>query len=69
MFTTATCPACRSAKEYFARKGVPYEERDVNGSPATMQEFQRLGGRGVPLILVGDEKMEGFSAQRLDQLL
>ena len=34
MFTTATCPACRSAKEYFARKGVPYEERDVNGSPA-----------------------------------
>ena len=26
-------------------------------------------GRGVPLILVGDEKMEGFDPRRLDRLL
>jgi glutaredoxin 3 len=69
MYTTSTCPACRAAKEYFARKGVHYEERDVNNSSSAREEFQRLGGTGVPLILVGNEKMEGFSAKRLDQLL
>lgn len=69
MYTTATCPACVSAKSYLTKKGVPYEERDVNRSPDARAEFQRLGGRGVPLILVGNEKMEGFSPQRLEQLL
>jgi len=69
MYTTSSCPACKSAKQYFARKGVHYEEYDVNASPAARQEFQRLGGTGVPLILVGDEKISGFSEQRLNQLL
>jgi glutaredoxin len=69
MYTTSSCPACKSAKQYFARKGVHYEEYDVNASPAARQEFQRLGGTGVPLILVGDEKVLGFSEQRLNQLL
>ena len=68
MYSTASCPACKLAKSYFARKGVPYEEHDVNGSPEARAEFQKLGGRGVPLILVGTERMEGFSSQRLDQL-
>jgi glutaredoxin len=69
MYTTATCPACVAAKSYMARKGIPFEEHDVNRSPEARAEFQRLGGRGVPLILVGSEKMEGFSPQRLEQLL
>jgi glutaredoxin len=69
MYSTATCPACTMAKQYFARKGVPFREIDVSASPDGAQEFQRLGGRGVPLILVGDQRMEGFSAQRLDELL
>jgi glutaredoxin len=69
MYTTATCPACVAAKTYMAKKGIPFEEHDVNRSPEARAEFQRLGGRGVPLILVGKEKMEGFSAQRLEQLL
>ena len=69
MYTTSSCPACVAAKSYFARKGISYDERDVNASPAAMQEFRQLGGRGVPLILVGSERMEGFNAQRLDQLL
>jgi glutaredoxin-like YruB-family protein len=69
MYTTSSCPACRAAKQYFARKGVSYEERDVNNNSSAREEFQRLGGSGVPLILVGDEKIRGFSEQRLNQLL
>src|SRR5207249_2913561 len=32
MFTTSHCPACKAAKAYFARKGVSYEEHDVETS-------------------------------------
>jgi glutaredoxin-like YruB-family protein len=69
MYTTNHCPACRAAKDYFAKKGVHYEEIDVEASQTSFQEFKKLGGNGVPLILVGDKKMEGFSPQALDALL
>jgi glutaredoxin len=69
MYTTARCGACIHAKEYFARKGVRYEERDVEKSDAARAEFGKLGGRGVPLILIGNERMEGFDERRLNELL
>ncbi|MGB8169204.1 MAG: glutaredoxin domain-containing protein [Chthoniobacteraceae bacterium] len=69
MYSTSHCPACKMAKTYFTQKGVPYEEHDIEKSPEDRAAFQKLGGHGVPLIMVGTERMEGFSAQRLDQLL
>lgn len=69
IFSTSHCPWCSKAKEYFARKGVQYEERDIERSSAASDEFHKLGGRGVPLIMVGSEKIDGFDQKRLDQLL
>jgi glutaredoxin 3 len=69
MYTTATCPACVAAKQYLSRKGIPYEERDVERSPSAAAEFERLGGRAVPLIVVGNETMVGLDPRRLDEML
>jgi len=69
IYTTSRCGWCDRAKEYFAKKGVRYEERDVEKSDSARQEFKRLGGKGVPLITVGTETIKGFNQQRLDQLL
>ena len=69
IYTTAVCPACIKAKQYFAQKGVSYQEIDVNKDTAGREAFQKLGGRGVPLILIGDKRLEGFSAQALDAAL
>ncbi len=69
MYTTSSCGACKVAKLYFAQKGVPFEEIDVQRSPAGAEEFKRLGGRGVPLIVVGDKRVEGFNAQAIDAML
>ncbi len=69
MYTTARCGACKVAKRYMGEKGIAYEERDVERSSSAMEEFTRLGGRGVPLILVGEKRLEGFSAQALEAML
>jgi glutaredoxin-like YruB-family protein len=69
MYTTAQCPACQQAKKYFAQRGVNYEERNVEQSRQAAEEFQKLGGHGVPLIMVGNNRMEGFSPQALDKML
>ncbi|MEX2199616.1 MAG: glutaredoxin domain-containing protein [Burkholderiales bacterium] len=69
MYATSWCPYCAKARAYFGRKGIAYTEYDVEKSPTANAEFKRLGGRGVPLILVGREKMSGFSEAGFDALL
>jgi glutaredoxin len=69
MYTTKTCPACTAAKAYFAKRHVQYREIDVQSDAKGMEEFRKLGGSGVPLIMVNGEKMEGFNEKRLEAAL
>jgi len=69
LYTTSWCPACRQAKEYLRSNAIPYEEKDVESSQTAAQEFQSLGGGGVPLVVVKGHRMTGFSAQWVQQML
>jgi glutaredoxin len=69
MYATSWCPYCAQAREYFGRSGIAYTEHDIERSASAKAEFKRLGGRGVPLILVGREKLSGFSELAFESLL
>ncbi len=69
LLTTASCGVCTLAKTYLAAKKIPFTELDVQTSSAGRAEYKRLKGNGVPIILVGGQRMNGFNAARLDQLL
>jgi len=61
MYSTSWCGYCKKARSYFAKQGVRYVEYDIEKSTRAREEFDSLGGKGVPLILVGGTKMRGFS--------
>ncbi len=61
MFSAEWCGYCRKARRYFQANRVAFRERDIDKDPAARREYERLGGRGLPLILVGDRRMSGFS--------
>jgi len=61
MYTTAWCNICKHAKQYMTQKKIPYVEKDIEKSLEARKEFRELGGDGVPLILLGDQVMAGFS--------
>jgi glutaredoxin len=69
MYATAWCPYCSKARAYFARRGIAYVEIDIEKSREGRAAYDRLGARGVPVILVGTQRMNGFSEARLSQLL
>ena len=69
MYSTDWCGYCRKAREFFARERIRYTELDVEKSAAARDEYQRMGARGVPVILVGTQRMNGYSEQRLAQML
>jgi glutaredoxin len=69
MFSAPGCGYCVKAKEYFNQKGVVFEELDVNASEDARRRFQSLGGRGVPLILIGERQISGFDPQAIQAAL
>ena len=69
MYSTQWCPYCRKARAYFERRKITYVEYDIEASAQNLAQFQALNGHGVPLILVGDKRLQGFSAQAFEALL
>jgi glutaredoxin len=69
IFTTDSCTYCRAAKKFLEQKRVAYTEFNLDRSDKARQVFGMLGGRGVPLIIVGEQRLVGFDQQSLTRLL
>ncbi len=63
------CPACRKAKSYLNRKGVPFEVRNVDNPAAKEELVRKTGRRSIPVIDVDGRILTGFSPQAIDALL
>ncbi len=69
IYTADWCGYCKMAKAYMLDRGITYVEHDIEKDSASYAEYKRRGGNGVPLILVGEKTMSGFSAEGLEQML
>lgn len=61
MYSTSWCGYCKKARRYFERNNIVFVEYDIERNRKAKVEYDRLGGRGVPVILVGTRRMNGFS--------
>jgi glutaredoxin len=68
IYTTDWCGICRQAKGYFKTNRIPYQEYNVETSAKGRRDYKRLNGSGVPIILVGNQRLNGFSPSRFEQL-
>ncbi|MEI8349572.1 MAG: Uxx-star family glutaredoxin-like (seleno)protein [Candidatus Omnitrophota bacterium] len=70
IYTTATCPYCRMAKQYISSQGFFYQEIDVSSNQAASEEMVKLSGQmGVPTIFINGQVVVGFDKNRIDSLL
>lgn len=67
IFITSWCPYCRKATSYLTEKGIPFVARDIEADGKAKQRYKELGGRGVPLIVIGAQKIYGFDPRAIDQ--
>lgn len=68
MYSTSWCGYCKKARRYFQKYNIAFEEYDIETSSSAHRRFKKLGGNGVPLIVIGDKTMSGFSADRFESL-
>lgn len=69
LYTTANCGHCRQLKAHLQRLKIPFLELDVGRNRRAQNDFARLGARGVPVLLVGERRLDGYDPKRLDNLL
>ena len=63
MYSTQRCGVCHRARDYFLRNGIAFIEKDIEDSASARAEFDALGGVGVPLLVLANRAMNGFSAE------
>ena len=68
MYSATWCGVCKTAKKYFKSQGIPFKEYDVEKSAKGRKDFNRLRGRGVPIILIGKQRMDGFDRSYFERL-
>jgi glutaredoxin len=67
LFGMKNCPHCQTAKQYLIQQNIQYRWCDVR-SPAGQKEFNKIGLRGVPVLKIGDQLLNGFSIKRFQQI-
>jgi glutaredoxin 3 len=60
IYTTPYCPYCHAAKALLKKKGVAFEEIDVQDASLRQQMMLRSSGRRtVPQIFIGEQHVGG----------
>jgi len=63
LYTSACGTACDQARQLLVERGVPFSSKDLQASEEARNEVQKLTGKlNVPVLLVGSDKLEGFTA-------
>jgi len=70
LFSAPWCGACKRAKRYLDRQGVPYLERDISADHSAKQEVRSIVGQvAVPLLEVNGRYISGFRRDVYDRAL
>lgn len=69
LYGTTWCGYCRKVRALLRRHDIPFNDLDIEKNQTAARAFQLLGGRGVPVVTVGDRIVHGFNYSRLRKLL
>ena len=68
MYSAAWCGICKKAKKYFNKNNIAYIEYDIDKDKAAKKRYKAMGATGVPVIFIGDRRMNGFSAASFERI-
>lgn len=69
VYGTSDCSFCKSTRAYLDGKGIRYVFADVQASKDAAAQHERLGGGGVPAIVIRDRRIQGFWPKEIDDAL
>ncbi|MCP4044143.1 MAG: DUF4124 domain-containing protein [Gammaproteobacteria bacterium] len=68
MYSTSWCAYCKKAKQYFKKNNIKFTEYDIEENARARKRYKKLGATGVPVIVVGQKRMNGFSIKGFERI-
>ena len=65
LYATDWCPYCEKTRALLAQKQVPYKEYNIETSEQGRSQYQRLAGKGVPVLLIDGEVVRGYNEKTI----
>ena len=62
LYAAKACSACDTARQWLRNRGIPFNEYSIDNNASVTQLQQRFGGTTVPVITIGSQTVNGFSA-------
>ncbi len=69
LYATTWCGYCQKTRELLGRNNVEYIEYDIEKSLKGKHDFDKLNGRGIPLLIVNGHIVRGYNPQKIIQLV
>ncbi|MHB8057881.1 MAG: glutaredoxin family protein [Desulfuromonadaceae bacterium] len=74
LYSVAWCTHCRKTKEYLAKNGIPFVNRDVEADAQALQDLNiKYSSNAVPVIVFGNGNdeivMKGFTPELFQKKL
>ena len=67
LYSTDKCPHCQTAKRYLEQQGIAFRLCNIKTAKG-QKEFAATRLRGVPVLKIGDQLLNGFSVQAFTEL-
>lgn len=68
LYSATWCGYCKQAKAYLAKKGIRYQEFDIDTRVGMAAYAQAGGEKGIPLLYADGQRVQGFSDAAYDAL-
>jgi glutaredoxin len=63
LYASACGAPCDQARQLLTERGIPFSSKDPQASPEAQEALKKLTGRlGVPVLVVGNDKIDGFES-------
>ncbi len=69
LYATSWCGYCKRTRAFFSENNIKYTEYDVEKSEVGRQQYEALGGQGVPVVDIKGTVIFGYSVKKMKTIL
>ncbi len=69
LYATEWCGYCARTRKFFQENAITFREYDIEKSTEGHAQYEKLGGNGVPVVVIADQVIHGYDEHALREAL
>lgn len=69
LYSTTDCGYCRLVKKFMYDHRICYTEKVTDLDGQALVEYHQMKGLGVPLLIIGEQRLDGFNQEWMEEQL